>query len=183
MSEILRIVLALALVVGLMFGLAKLARRPLRTARGADRLEVLARRQLTRGASIALIRSGQRTLLLGVTDARVSVLADAGLAADPPRRSDAPLADASPADASPADASPALPPAAELPQPPTAELPALPAAAVPAQVRGSALSGSAPAGSALSGSAPAGSALSGSALSGQTWRQALAALRERSVRR
>jgi flagellar protein FliO/FliZ len=71
-----RIAFSLLVVLGLMWGLAKLARRPL-AGRGGGALDVLARQQLSRGSSVAVVRVADRALVLGVTDSGVSLLADA----------------------------------------------------------------------------------------------------------
>ena len=72
----LRIACSLAVVFALLWGLARLARRPL-AGRGGATVRVLARQPLTRGSSVAVVRVGDRALVLGVTDAGVSLLADA----------------------------------------------------------------------------------------------------------
>src|SRR5688572_26278770 len=61
-----------------MWGLAKVVRRPL-AGRTGGALAVLARQQLTKGSSVAVVRVADRALILGVTDAGVSLLADADL--------------------------------------------------------------------------------------------------------
>jgi len=73
-----RIVLSLLVVFGILWGLAKLARRPL-AGRGGGLLRVLARQQLTRGSAVAVVKVADRALVLGVTDAGVTLLADADL--------------------------------------------------------------------------------------------------------
>jgi flagellar protein FliO/FliZ len=70
-----RIVFSLLIVFGLLWGLAKLARRPLAGRSGA--LTVIARQQLSRSASVAVVRVADRALVLGVSDSGVSLLADA----------------------------------------------------------------------------------------------------------
>jgi flagellar protein FliO/FliZ len=75
---VIRIAFSLLIVVGLLWGLAKLARRPLSVSRGGM-LTVLARQQLTRGASVAVVQVADRALVLGVTDSGVSLLSDADL--------------------------------------------------------------------------------------------------------
>jgi flagellar protein FliO/FliZ len=77
---VLRITLSLLIVLGLMWGLAKLARRPL-SGRGGAALAVLSRQQLTRGSSVALLRVVDRALVVGITDGQVTLLAEADLAA------------------------------------------------------------------------------------------------------
>ena len=72
----LRIVFSLTVVLLLMWGLARLARRPL-SGRGGGALSVLARQPLTRGASVAVVRVGERAYVLGVTDQNVTLLAEA----------------------------------------------------------------------------------------------------------
>jgi flagellar protein FliO/FliZ len=72
----LRIACSLAVVFALLWGLARLARRPL-AGRGGGAVRVLARQQLTRGSAVAVVRVADRALVLGVTDAGVSLLADA----------------------------------------------------------------------------------------------------------
>lgn len=76
----LRIMFSLAVVLLLMWGLARLARRPL-AGRSGDALAVLARQPLSRGASVAVVRVGERAYVLGVTDQNVSLLAEAEPAA------------------------------------------------------------------------------------------------------
>ncbi len=74
--------LTLRMVVSLtVMGLAtlvvmKLARGRLRLGGVRAGIAVQARHQLTRNASVAVIRAGDRWLLVGVTDANVSVLAE-----------------------------------------------------------------------------------------------------------
>lgn len=80
-----RLVVALAVVIGLMILLARvLKRRGIDLTAGARRatgariqIDVLARRALTRNASVAVVQAGDRTLVLGVTDERVTLLSEA----------------------------------------------------------------------------------------------------------
>jgi flagellar protein FliO/FliZ len=72
----LRIFFSLAVVVLLMWGLAKVARRPL-SGRNGGALSVLARQALSRGASVAVVRVGDRAYVVGVTDQTVTLLAEA----------------------------------------------------------------------------------------------------------
>ena len=76
----LRIFFSLGVVLLLMWGLAKVARRPL-SGRGGGALAVLARQSLSRNASVAVVRVGERAYVLGVTDQNVSLLAEAEPAA------------------------------------------------------------------------------------------------------
>jgi flagellar protein FliO/FliZ len=72
---VLRIAFSLLVVLGLMWALAKVARRPLTRRAGAS-LGVLGRQQLTRGASLAVVRVGDRSLILGVTESQVTLLGE-----------------------------------------------------------------------------------------------------------
>jgi flagellar protein FliO/FliZ len=76
---VLRIGFSLLIVFGLMWGLAKVARRPLTGGRGAGNLTVLQRQQLSRGSSVAVIKVADRALIIGVTDTQVSLLGETDL--------------------------------------------------------------------------------------------------------
>jgi flagellar protein FliO/FliZ len=78
-----RIFFALLVVLGLMWAIARVARRPL-SGRGAGAVAVLARQPLTRTASVAVVRVGEQAYVLGVTDQNVSLLAETDLAAIEP---------------------------------------------------------------------------------------------------
>jgi flagellar protein FliO/FliZ len=71
----LRITFSLLVVLALMLGLAKLARRPLGARRGGL-LSVVARQQLSRGSSVAIVRVAGKALVLGVTDHQVTLLTE-----------------------------------------------------------------------------------------------------------
>jgi flagellar protein FliO/FliZ len=75
-----RIVFSLLVVLALMWGLARMARRPLGMRR-AGAVAVLGRQQLSKGASVAIVRVVDRALVLGVTDGQVTLLGEADLAA------------------------------------------------------------------------------------------------------
>lgn len=75
-----RIVFSLLVVLGLMWALARLARRPLGLRRGGM-VTVLGRQQLSRGASVAVVRVVDRALVLGITDAQVTLLGETDLEA------------------------------------------------------------------------------------------------------
>lgn len=79
----LRVIFSLAVVLLLMWGLARLVRKPL-GGRGAGGLAVLTRQGLSRGASVAVVRVDDRALVLGVTEASVTLLAETTLAAFEP---------------------------------------------------------------------------------------------------
>jgi flagellar protein FliO/FliZ len=76
----LRIGFSLVVIFGLMWGLARIVRRPLGTGRHhGPLLSVLNRQQLSRGAAVAVVRVADRAIVLGVTDAQVSLLGEADL--------------------------------------------------------------------------------------------------------
>lgn len=82
---LLRLALSLGVVVGLMAALARVARGRLgrTTGRGADpalQLQVLARQAIGKNASVLLVRSGDKGLLLGVTEHNVSLIRETELA-------------------------------------------------------------------------------------------------------
>jgi flagellar protein FliO/FliZ len=77
---VLRIGFSLLVVFGLMWGLAKLVRRPL-GHRGTGALAVLNRQQLGRGSAVAVVQVAGRALVLGVTDQHVSLLGETELGA------------------------------------------------------------------------------------------------------
>jgi len=76
---VLRIGFSLLVVFGLMWGLAKVARRPLSGHRGTGTLSVLNRQQLARGAAVTIVQVADRALILGVTDQQVSLLGETDL--------------------------------------------------------------------------------------------------------
>jgi flagellar protein FliO/FliZ len=71
----LRVGFSLMVVLGLMWVAARLLRGRL-TSRGAGTLEVLARAQVGRGASVALVRVADRALVVGVTEHGISLLGE-----------------------------------------------------------------------------------------------------------
>jgi len=77
MELVLRIGFSLVVVFGLMWGLARLIRRPLGAGRHSGALAVLNRQQLTRSAAVTVVRVGDRAMILGVTDQQVTLLGDA----------------------------------------------------------------------------------------------------------
>jgi flagellar protein FliO/FliZ len=70
-----RIAFSLLVVLLLLWGLARVARRPL-AGRAGGAMGVLARQPLTRSASVQVIRLGDRALVLGVTDQNVTLLTE-----------------------------------------------------------------------------------------------------------
>ncbi|MEV6629838.1 flagellar biosynthetic protein FliO [Actinoplanes sp. NPDC051470] len=77
---VLRIGFSLLVVFGLMWGLAKVARRGVTGSRGTGTLSVLNRQQLTRGAAVTVVQVADRALILGVTDQQVNLLGETELA-------------------------------------------------------------------------------------------------------
>lgn len=82
-----RIGLTLLVIFGLMWGLARLVRRPMGSGRHhGPLLSVLNRQQLTRGAAVTVVRVADRAMILGVTDQQVTLLGDADLEDFEPHR-------------------------------------------------------------------------------------------------
>lgn len=75
-----RIVFSLLIVLGLLWAIARVSRRKV-VGRGAGALSVVARQQLGRNSSVAVVRIVDKAYVLGVTDAQVSLLGEADLAA------------------------------------------------------------------------------------------------------
>ena len=73
---LLRLGFSLSIVFGLMWGAAKVARGKgaVRKRLKADHLEVVERKSLTKNSSIAIVRVGDETLTVGITDASVTLL-------------------------------------------------------------------------------------------------------------
>jgi flagellar protein FliO/FliZ len=76
-----RLVVSLGIVIAVMAVLARVARNRLgrTSARGLDpalHLQVLSRQTIGKNASVLLVRSGDRGLLLGVTEHTVSLLGE-----------------------------------------------------------------------------------------------------------
>ncbi|GAA3149666.1 hypothetical protein GCM10010466_46330 [Planomonospora alba] len=180
-ETVLRITFSLLVVLLLVWGLSKMARKPL-SGRGAGVLSVLARQQLSRNSSVAVVRVTDRALVLGVTDGQVTLLAEADLAAVERYGEQAeervpvslpvalPSADSSPVDGGAAGQGP-RPGIGSLPR----SLAALRPGARPA-VKAGVKAGADGGGPAAPGT------LAGSALSPQTWKTALELLRERTAR-
>jgi flagellar protein FliO/FliZ len=161
---ILRIGFSLLIIFGIMWLLAKVARKPL-AGRAGGALAVIGRQQLTRGASVALVRVADRTLIVGVTENQVTLLGET-------------------------EESTLVRPAAqpvEVREPvalvdTTASGPAAPGLTSEERARreGGALEAMRPA---RAERAQSGTALDGSLLSPRTWSQTVAFLRDRTVRR
>lgn len=69
-----RTVFSLAVVIGLLLLLARVAGRRYRGGSGAVR--VVQRQALSRGSAVTVVEIGRRTLVLGVTEQQVQVLAE-----------------------------------------------------------------------------------------------------------
>ncbi|BFU42108.1 FliO/MopB family protein [Krasilnikovia sp. MM14-A1004] len=76
---VLRIGFSLLIVFGLMWGLAKVVRRPLTGRHRTPNLAVLDRQQLARGAVVTVVQVADKALILGVTDQHVSLLGETDL--------------------------------------------------------------------------------------------------------
>lgn len=74
----LRVGFSLAVVLGMIWGVARFAKRRGRPpTRGSDaHLDVVARRQMGRRGSLVVVETAGHTLLVGVTDTSISLLAD-----------------------------------------------------------------------------------------------------------
>ncbi|WP_433298515.1 FliO/MopB family protein [Actinoplanes sp. CA-030573] len=77
---VLRIGFSLFVVLGLMWALARVVRRPLGARRPHGELAVLNRQQLTRNAEVIVVKVADRAMILGVTEAQVNSLGEANLA-------------------------------------------------------------------------------------------------------
>ena len=76
---VLRIGFSLFVVLGLMWALARVVRRPAGANRAHGRLAVLNRQQLTRGAAVTVVKVADRAMILGITEQQVSFLGEAEL--------------------------------------------------------------------------------------------------------
>ncbi|GIM92318.1 FliO/MopB family protein [Paractinoplanes toevensis] len=77
---VLRIGFSLLVVLGLMWAVARLVRRPLSARRAHGALAVLNRQQINRNAEVAVVRVGDRAIIIGVTEAQVNFLGEADVA-------------------------------------------------------------------------------------------------------
>ncbi len=77
-----RALLSLALVLGVMWALGRWAKgRNRGRSKNRDVLTVMARQQLSRNASVAIVKVVDRALIVGITDGQISLLGDADLEA------------------------------------------------------------------------------------------------------
>jgi len=67
-------------VLGVMWALARWARKPMGVGKGERVMTVLARQQLSRGSSVAVLKLMDRALVLGVTEQGVQLLTETELA-------------------------------------------------------------------------------------------------------
>jgi flagellar protein FliO/FliZ len=156
-----RLLLSLAVVLGLMWLIARRMRRSGGRAKNGKLIEVLSRQQLTKASSVAVIRILDQALIVGVSDGQVAVLGQSDLDAVQEVL----------------DAEPARP---ARPVRTTARVAGRTAPAPPARTSGAARRQAALAGLETD---PRSGRLSGSALSLSTWRQSVDALRDLTVRR
>ncbi len=84
LALVVRVVVSLGVVLAVMAGAAAVLRRngvPGRRAglgrRSATRVEVLARHGLSRTSSVAVVKVGERALVLGVTEQQITLLTEA----------------------------------------------------------------------------------------------------------
>jgi len=77
-----RLLLSLAFVLGLMWLIARRVKRgPGGRGRGGRIIDVLSRQQLSRSASVAVVRVMDQALIVGVTDGQITVLGETDLQA------------------------------------------------------------------------------------------------------
>lgn len=80
-----RLALSMAVVLGLMWGIAAMLKRrgmgvaPRRTRTATVDIELLARKSLGKNAAIAIVRAGEQAMVVGITDHQITKLADTEL--------------------------------------------------------------------------------------------------------
>lgn len=163
-----RMLLALVFVLGLMWLLARWARKPMGAGKADRVMSVLARQQLSRTSSVAVLKVMDRALVLGVTEQGIRLLTETELS---------PIEDALAVEPTPGRSWSLLRPPAALPAGELVEH-AADEEAEPALIGAASLQ---PVSRRMA--AGKGGALDGSVLSPQTWRQLLNAARELTVRR
>ena len=154
-----RLVVSLAIVVGLLLLLARFGARKFRGNAGAL-VQVVHRQALSRTSSVSVVTVGSRVLVLGTTEQQISVLTEL----DPDELELEEVTELT------------LLPEVEAP---AEELLGLIAEPAPARAAGSHRRSH----RAATGTAALGTALAGSVLSPQTWKQALSAVSRGSARR
>ncbi len=107
---LLRLVIAVVVVVGLLLLTAKLTRRIGIKTDGSSgpSIRLVSRQPLSRNASIAVVRAGDRTLILGVTDHAVTLLSEQD-SSDYPESEPTPRRRHTPTDAGTGPTGPQLP--------------------------------------------------------------------------
>jgi flagellar protein FliO/FliZ len=161
---LLRVTVSLGLVLAVLWFAAKGLRSSQRRSRAGVDVDVLTRQPLAQKSSLAVVRLGDRALVLGVTENRVDLLHETALA-------DVLV----PFEAGDEDAGASVAPTASAPS--AAGLST--SIAVPVAVRAAVTKQRQLSGVPEQGSGP----LAGSALSPQTWSRAVQVLREKTVRK
>jgi flagellar protein FliO/FliZ len=148
-----RVLVSLVVVLGIVWVLGRKFRKG-GQAKGAGLIDVLGRQQLSRTASVAVVRVGSQALIVGITDGQVNVLGETDLMAA--------LAETA------------------VPAPAAATRRVAAPAAAPNTAPTTAPTTVAPVGAVADGSSRRGP-LAGSALSPATWRQTIESLRDLSA--
>jgi len=170
-----RLILSLAVVLGLMWIIARRLKKGPGRGRNGQLMDVLARQQLSRTASVAVVRVMDKALIVGITDGQVNVLGETALDAVEEQLAEHASTPRTPKVRVPRPA-PRPAPAA---RPAAVARPAPTAAARPTteQIRALRLEQQVP-----EPAAQRRSPLAGSALSLGTWRQAVDSIRDLTVR-
>jgi flagellar protein FliO/FliZ len=163
-----RLLVSLAAVLGVMWLLARRLRKGGRM-KDTRLIDVLGRQQLSRNASVAVVRVGEQALVIGVTDAAVSVLGETDLGT---AQAMVAAASSTPLPAKTARTAQRVIQRADNPR---GEQPDEQPLAVRPRRSGGRHAGGDP-------DAPKRAALAGSALSPQTWRQTVESLRDLTSR-
>ena len=185
-----RLLISLAVVIGLIWVVARRLRGGRRRALRTDKLiDVLGRQNLTRASSVAVVRVADRALIIGVTDSAVRVLGEIELDAvqaklaemGPSARRSAVTRDIPRPRTSAHDVATGEADFADV----TARLDDLiePIPATPAELAGMLSAADVEAIRARASRSKPSGPMSGSALSPATWRQTLDALRDLTVRK
>jgi flagellar protein FliO/FliZ len=77
---VLRVVVSLAIVIGLIWALARVRKRV--SPKGASALQILSKVPVSKRGSILLVEIGGKTLLIGSTDSAISLLSEVDLSKD-----------------------------------------------------------------------------------------------------
>jgi flagellar protein FliO/FliZ len=169
-----RVLVSLVVVLAVIWVLARKFRKSANGGKrkGVGLIDVLGRQQLSRTASVAVVRVGSQALVVGITETQVNVLGETDLAAALAEVSVAPPARSTRVDVG-------RRPSAPIPAPiPAPGIPAPGAANVPVPGRDSRPLPAARASVAGDGADRPRGPLAGSALSPATWRQTIESLRD-----